>query len=595
VRFHRIWAIGALLAANTASFAQQAAMCHATEDEATGVAPEKLPAPVKMEGIGNSSMTITANEEAKAWFSQGLNLLHDFWDYESAKAFEQAVRSDPQCAMCYWGLYKAEAFRSSDTPWAKPALDRAVALRKNVSKAEQLYIQAAKIENDEFIRQSKTQKKPSPKKKSVEPAKHIDSKQTKLLRKIVAMQPEDVQAKIFLAESLRDGFDAKGEPRPGMAEADAILEEILKQHPDDTAANHYWIHAMEPGNHPERALESAQKLGPLTPASGHMVHMPGHIFYRTGDYERARESFLNSMHVDEDYMRTQKVGVSDDWNYVHNLMYLIADLMEAGRLREAMEISGKLAKARGEAGPTLYQGVPRDGLTRLSVALPVLLRSGAWQSAARELEQSSPAPELKNLAELRASMIEYTRGMEALDRGDIKAASERSDALDARVKSAPAAKDEMPGMPMSKDAMARPVHSYLEVAAQELRASLLLAQGRGVESDAMFQKAAAGEKELGYREPPFSIRPVAETRGDALLRAKRFDEAKSAFAVALAQRPESGFALYGIAQADQGAGRRAETTRDYAHLLQAWARADADLPQLHTAHVWMERQVVDGE
>jgi tetratricopeptide (TPR) repeat protein len=223
------------------------------------------------------------------------------------------------------------------------------------------------------------------------------------------------------------------------------------------------------------------------------------------------------------------------------------------------------------------------------------LRAGAWQSAAHELEQSSPAAELTNLSDLRASMLDYTRGMAALERGDVKGASERSDALDARLRNAPEAKEDMSGMSMSKDALARPLHSYLDVVAQELRASVLLAQGRGVESDAMFMKAAEAERELGYREPPFSIRPVAETRGDALLRAKRFDEAKSAFATALEQRPESGFALYGIAQADQGAGRRAETTRDYAHLLQAWAKADADLPQLHAAHVWMERQAVDGE
>ncbi len=587
-----------VLLAATAGEAQQASQCHTAEDIVQGPAPEKLPAPVKMEGIGNSSMTITAaNDEAKAWFTQGLNLLHDFWDYESAKAFEQAVRADPKCAMCYWGLYQAESFRSTDTPWAKPALDRAMALKKHASRPEQLYIQSAAIAYKDSAEETKKeqQKKPGAAKKSPESSKHVDSEATKLLRRVVAIEPNDVQAKIFLAESVRDGFNTKGEPRAGTAESDGILAGILKEHPEDTAANHYWIHAMEPGNHPERAIESAQKLGPLTPASGHMVHMPGHIFYRTGDYERARESFLRSMRVDEDYMRMQNVSVADDWNYVHNLMYLIADLMEAGRLRDAMEISQKLTTARGEVGGTLYRQTPRDGMTRLSVALPVMLRAGAWQSAAQELERSSPAPELKNLAELRAAMLDYTQGMAALEHGDAKGASEKSDALEARIKSVPAATDEMPGMSMSKDAMARPVHSYLDVASQELRASVLLTQGRGVESDAMFKRAAEAEKELGYREPPFYIRPVEETRGDVLLRAKRFDEARSAFTEALRQRPESGFALYGIAQADEGAGRSAETTEDYAHLLQAWAKADADLPQLHAAHAWMERQAVEGE
>jgi tetratricopeptide (TPR) repeat protein len=581
-------------------WAQQAAMCHGGDTATEISTPEKLPTPVKMTGIGNSSMKIEAkDEETKAWFTQGLNLLHDFWDYEAEKAFEQAVRTDPKCAMCYWGLYQAGVFRSSDVPWAQAALDRAVALKKHGSKADRLYIEAAVVEHkaalEDLHAKPEVKKKPAP----VDGAPHVDSEETKLYRSVVAMKPEDVQARIFLASSLRDGFDKKGEPRAGTAEGQQILVEILKEHPDDTAANHYWIHAVEPGNHPELALESAKKLGELTPASGHMVHMPGHIFYRTGDYEMARESFLASMQVDETYMRTQGVGVANDWNYVHNLMYLIADLMEAGRVTEAMKTSEKLTKARGEVGPTLYRQTPRDGMSRLSVELPVLLRAGVWESAVQALENSSSDPSLKNLAELREAMLEYTRGMAALEHGDSKAAAAMSDALDARVKQKPIqAPEDMPGMAamsMSKDAMAKPVHSYLDVAAMELRASVLLGEGRGVESDTMFTKAAEAEKELGYREPPFYIRPVEETRGDALLRAKRYDEAKQAYETELKQRPESGFALFGVAQADAGANRRSAATADYAHLLTVWAKADSDLPQLETARAWMARQAADGE
>src|SRR4029077_14361062 len=118
---------------------------------------------------------------------------------------------------------------------------------------------------------------------------------TKIYRRLVALQPDDVQAKIFLAESLIEGFDKSAKPKPGTAEAQTILAAALAAHPDDSAANHYWIHAQEPGQHPEAALPSARKLGTLAPASGHMVHMPGHIFYRTGDYETARTSFENAV------------------------------------------------------------------------------------------------------------------------------------------------------------------------------------------------------------------------------------------------------------------------------------------------------------
>jgi tetratricopeptide (TPR) repeat protein len=582
------------------SAAQQAMSCHSmTAEPGAPIAPESLPAPEKMTGIGNSYMDVTANAEAKAWFEQGLNLLHDFWDYESAKAFEQAVRVDPQCAMCYWGLYQAESFRpAGDSTYAHDALVKAVALQGPATKAEKLYIKAAVEEYND--KQAKMNAKPSTKKPKpvAEDAPHVDSKETKTLRKLVKMEPQDVQARIFLAESLMEGFDKNGEPKSGTREGQQILVAILKEHPDDTAANHYWIHAVEPGNHPELALDSAKKLGPLTPASGHMVHMPGHIFYRTGDYETARVSFEDSMHVDEAYMQAQHVPYEDDWNYVHNLMYLIADLMEAGRVTEAVEISSKVTAAHGQGGPTLYQQTTRDGLARLNPELPVMLRAGDWRDASNALRESKPDESLKNLVGLRSSMLDYTEGMAALASGDVKKAESDADDLDTRLKEKPevAKAAATPGMhPMSKDVMAKPVHSFLDVAAMELRASVLLAEGRGVESDAMFTKAADAEKELGYREPPFYIRPVGETRGDALMQAKRYDEAKKAYEAALVERPNSGYPLFGIAQADVAAKRTTDATADYARLMQAWQQADPDLPQLKAARAWMEGQAASGE
>jgi Tetratricopeptide repeat. len=580
--------------------AQQLPMaCHGGGE--TGVAdPATLPAPVKMTGIGNGSMEITAaNDETKAWFTQGLNLIHDFWDYESSRAFEQAVRADPNCAMCYWGLYQAGSFRGQGVVWAQNALTKAQELakdKKRASKAERLYIEAAVADSKEKAARSKHGPNTAG---SGKDEVYKDSTETKILRKLVKMKPEDVQARIYLAESMMNGFDKKGEPKAGTAQGQALLVEILKEHPDDTAANHYWIHAVEPGNHPELALESARKLGPLTPNSGHMVHMPGHIFFRTGDYETARLSFEDSMHVDETYMQTQNVTVANDWNYVHNLMYLIADLTEAGRLAEATAISAKLTRARAEVGPTLYRMVPRDGLSRIDVRLPVMLRAGAWSAAQSALQANTPPAELKNLEGLRESMLQYTGGMAALEQGDVAAARSASDTLAARVKEKPVAPPEdMPGMAMmstSKDVMAVPMHSFLDVASMELEASVLLAEGRGVESDAMFTKAADAERELGYREPPTYIRPVGETRGDALMRAKRYDEAKTAYEAALKERPRSGYPLYGIAQADAAAKRSSAATQDYARLLDAWSKADADLPQMRAARAWMAGQSVSGE
>ena len=578
--------------------AQQPAATHGMTMPAAAIAPQDLPPPIAMSGIGNSHLQITtSNPQAQVWFNQGLNLLHDFWDYESSRAFEQSVRLDPNCAMCYWGVYQAESFRGEDKTWHRVALKQAARLAKHASPQEKLYIRAAQQEQKEQDRKPSrssrlfvgNSRKAAHSDSSQSP--HIDSPETVTLRKLVALSPHDTQARIFLAESLMDGFDKKSNPKSGTVQGQAILSSILAAHPDDSAANHYWIHAVEPGLHPELALDSAAKLGSLAPSSGHMVHMPGHIYYRLGDYETARASFLNSEHTDESYMRDQHVAADDDWNYVHNLMYLIADLLEAGQIQEATAVSSRLNTARGSRGATLYLGSPRDGITRLDLDLPVALRSADWPRVIAMLKRSSPPADLPNLASLRTSLLDYAQGMQALQDKKVSAAAGYSSDLDARIAAKPPADADdmpsMPGMPPSKDATAGPLHSFLNVAALELQASVLLAEHKAVESDAAFTKAATAEKELGYREPPGYIRPVGEARGDALMRAGDYTAAKTAYQAALAERPNSGYPLFGIAQADQAADHIAAATADYEALVKAWSRADADLPQLDTARGWL--------
>ena len=321
-----------------------------------------------------------------------------------------------------------------------------------------------------------------------------------------------------------------------------------------------------------------------------MVHMPGHIFYRVGDYESARGSFEGCVRVEEAYMQAQNVSVDDNWNYVHNLMYLIADLLEAGRMDEATAMSAKLNGARGGRVTTLYRRSPRDDMARLDPLLPVAMRSADWARAVELLEASKPAADLKNLVQMRAELLDYTRGMAALSANDNAAASKFSKSLDASITSRPVDPPmSMPGMMVSKDVLAVPVHSFMDVAAQELHAALLMAQGKAADADAAFAKATEAESALGYREPPYYIRPVSETRGDSLMRARRYADAKKAYQAALVERPNSGFPLYGIAQADVAAGDQGAASADFVALLNAWKNADVALPQIAAAKAWADR------
>ena len=544
--------------------------------------PEQLPAPLKMSGIGNSHIAIKATPEAQAWFDQGLSLYHDFWDYESAKAFEQAIRVDPNCAMCWWGLANALQFRSSDTPgYVNHALAEAQRLKSHASSTDKLYIDAAEAAHN---------------------AKPGDrAPEIAILRKLVKKAPHDIEARIFLASAVGDGFDDKSEPKPGQKERISILESVLRDAPNDSAANHYWIHAIEPSAHPERAIPSSALLASLAPTSGHMVHMPGHIYFRVGDYPQAEHWFAASMAADETYMRDQHVSVDNDWNYVHNMMYAIANLMEQGKLAQANTLSDHLAGARGKLSASLYIWSARDQMARLSRRLPVALRTADWDTVLT-LVSDANLPDTAgttNLRFLAQQLTDFATGMKALESNDVAAAQSASDRMDAGLwriqrdsKSADDAKkklddlakkadkDKPPAEPISPDAMSGPLIQSLSVASIELHAGILVAQGRLDEGKKQFAFAIAEERKLGYHEPPFYIRPVGETEAAALIRAKDYPGATAAYEDALKERPNSGFPLYGLARVRELAGDTAGARSAYEAFLKAWPAADPALPEV---------------
>ena len=571
--------------------AQTAMSCHPM-DTREEVPPEKLPPPQKLTGIGNAHISITATPEAQMWFDQGLNLLHDFWDYESVRAFEQGVRVDPNCAMCYWGIYHAELFTHSNAKYyAKQALAKAVGLKAHVSKAERLYIEASEASEAD----DKSEKKDK-----------IESKEVQLYRKLVKHYPADLQARIFLAQAVGDGYDDSGEPNAGQKEELSILQSVMKEDPENSAANHYWIHAVEASPHPEQALHSAEILSRLAPTSGHMVHMPGHIFYRTGDYARAKDSFAASMQADEQYMQSQRVPVDDDWNYVHNLMYAIANLMEAGQLNEATALSGKARAARGELENTLYPWSPRDAISRLDPRLPVALRAADW-SAALDLLKSSDAPAaLPNLQFLARQLTQFALGMQALEAHEMSRAEAASAQFDAELwrvsnrlkdeedtKSKEKDKDKKspdatpPKLHLMPDAFPKPLVSNLSIMSLELRAGLLMAKKQNPEAKKLYAQAAQEEKALGYHEPPAYVRPVAETEAAAYMAASDWPAAKAAYKEALVERPHSGFPLYGIATASEQSGDINAAATAYTDFLSAWKFADPNLPQIAHARGYL--------
>ena len=561
-------------------------MCHPA-DTGDPVPPEKLLTPQHIPGVGNVRFPISTNPQAQAWFEQGINLLYDFWDYEADRAFEESIRADPKCAMCYWGLYQAENFRHSETKnYAQASLDKAVALAAHATSREKLYIRAAQA-HEAAIRAAGSE----------DNAKF--DHEIEIFRTLVRKNAHDTNARIYLAEALTDGYDDGGEPRKGQKEALALLQGVMKEEPENSAANHLWIHAVEASPHPEQALQSAEILGSLAPASGHMVHMPGHIFYRTGDYARAQTAFDASALADEGYMHQQQVAVDNDWNYIHNLMYSVANLLEAGRLQEAAKVSAKLGGARGHLEDTLYPWSARDAIARINPELPIALRTADWERVTQLVNAANLSQSLPHMEFLAGGLSQFALGMQSVEAHEADVAERHAVLLDADLwRMSQQVKDEEAmeakthaaktgNQSMSPDPLPQPLVKMLSIMSLELRASMLATQDNVPEAEKLFARARREEKDLGYREPPFYIRPVSESEAAAMMTAGKWSDAKTASRQALVERPNSGFALYGVAQAAEKAGDAGETTAAYKQFLSAWKTADPGLPQVEHAQEWL--------
>lgn len=512
----------------------------------------EMPPPPLRTGIGTSALRITTRSaEAQRYFSQGVALLHCFWEFEAYRAFKEAARRDPDAPMPYWGIVQSvDGYRAMEDV-KKDALEKIKNLMGRASDHEQFYLRAV-------LRQQE---------KDGEEAAHRE------MEALVAKYPDDVDAQLFLAMSLPYGYDADGRPHSRTLYPILIVRNVLAGHPDNAAANHYLIHLLEAGPNAAEALHSADILGRLAPGSGHMVHMPGHIYYKLGDHARARAAFLASLKVDQEYMQQEHVSPMDDWNYAHNLSYLVASDAEAGRYQEALAMAAKLDRL--PPNPFLASGRPLHAMTLGATSARLAIRFGDWRAAAAhpvEIGNETAAGAPARL--YRDGLLAYARGMQAIGEMDFASAGNESNRLDALQ------------WRLNTDAgESKPdaVFKLLETFSLDLRGTLECAQGRTEEGIALLEKAAEKERAVGYGEPPTFSRPESESLGYAWLSASQFAKARQAFEAELNERPHSGHALYGIARSYELSDDREAAARAYTDFLEAWKDADADLPMVRHA------------
>jgi len=565
LRLIQLLSLAALLSAIAA--AQNTAMSH--HDHSVSVRFRDLPPPPLMQGIGDASLKITTKSDAaQQYFNQGLRLLHCFWDFEAYRAFKEAANQDPDAAMAYWGEFEALRMHGLMTDDMATALDKAKSVMAKASEREQFYIRAAEHEKDWD--------------KSGEPTAYRHE-----MENLIDKYPQDIDAQAFLALALLNGYDTDGHPRDTTLYAQSILMNLLTAHPDNAAANHYWIHAMEGSRRPEAALHSADILKSLAPNSGHMVHMPGHIYWRVGDYEKARQAFLDSVAVDEAYMKAQEIRPEEEWNYPHNLAYLIAACAESGRYREGLDWAKKLHDIPTPIQMSSGRFVVWAGASVARVHIVF----GDWRAVRENPVGFGMDPDAASAParEYSDGLTTYAGGMAAIEGADFPEASKQAEALEAQLWRLQAAEPQT----TETDSQPPPDENYSEILkilgtmSLDLRGNLNIARGNATEGIELIQQAVDKEKTLGYSEPPRYFRPEQESLGYAYLKLKQWDKARDAFNAALSQRPKSGHALYGIAQSYALSGDVTGATTAYREFLAAWPHADSDLTQVKQAHSWL--------
>jgi tetratricopeptide (TPR) repeat protein len=295
-------------------------------------------------------------------------------------------------------------------------------------------------------------------------------------------------------------------------------------------------------------------------------------------YEKARAAFLASLDFDLRYMRENKIHPINNWNYTHNLDYLVANSAEEGRYKEAAKYAQMLAEIPSDEarlrstglGYMLYGG--NTALVRLQ------MRFGMWDAAISELERVDIASQTSLSSKYRNGILSYLKGMSAL-------ATSKADEAATHLPQLQKISDEMSTARSqnASDWYFGHATRVLAVHVLDLTGSLASVRGDHDEAAKFLNEAATREKNLGYWEPPHYTRPVLESLGEACIRAGKFDDARTAYEKILETRPKSGFAYLGIAKVHAKSGDAAKAADAQKHLNAVWRNADKDLRQTKAA------------
>jgi tetratricopeptide (TPR) repeat protein len=513
-----------------------------------------------LDGLGDHSMPVsTGNPEAQRWFDQALMLTYGFNHDAAERSFLKATELDPKCAMCWWGAalvlgpHVNSAMDPANNPKAWDRLQRARKLAAATDEREQAYIQALSAR---YAQNPPEDRRP------------LDQAYATAMATLVQQYPDDLDAATLYAEALMDlqpwdYWDAQGRPTGNTAEVVSRLESVIARNPDHAGALHLYVHVVEASNEPERGVAAADRLRELIPGSGHLVHMPAHIYARVGRYHDAVIANQKAIAADDSYLATcrPQPGVYPLGYVPHNHHFL----WFAATMEGASAVALEAAKATGArtSDPTLMRTAGFEAMQVFSLSpLFANVRFGRWQDV-----EGTPRPE-DDLPYMIA-MWHYAQGIAAVRQGKAEDARRHHETVLAAAGN--------PEIEKMKVWDRYSVIHGVRIAERVLAAELARAEKDYAAAAAALREAIAIEDSIPYDEPPGWHAPVRQTLGAVLLQAGKAAEAQAIFLEELRRNPENGWSLFGLEQSLRAQGRKQEAGDAADRFQRSWKNADIEL------------------
>lgn len=472
------------------------------------------------------------NAEAKAYFRQGFSLLYGFNHWEAIRAFKKSQALDPTCAICFWGEAIAlgpninAPMTDEAAPLALAAIRTAVALIENADARERALIEAAAKRYSDDVGLNRAQ---------------LDAAYADAMAEVYAAYPDDQDIATLYAEALMDTSPWDywerdfSSPRPHIKTAIDTINKVLAANPDHYGAIHLHIHLYEASVRVQESEVYADRLADLPIASGHLIHMPSHIYFRIGRYLDSLDINIRAAQIDKEYLAQSKSSRLYRFGYYpHNVHFILV----SAQMAEDKATSLEYAKVLDEMIP-VEQISLADWLPPIKVApYFAYAQFGDMNDIEALRDPGDDVPFLK-------AMWHYARGTIFAQAGDDRAWVEQ-EAIETLIE---AEAIQSAGIPAA---------TVLEIAANTVGAKRLMAAGNYDGAIELMQQNVTLQDSLVYLEPPFWYYAVEQTLAAAYYLNGQYREAEQAFKESLVRHPNSAGSLYGLWQTQLKLGLDAE-------------------------------------